>query len=168
MVLALVLGVVGIVCFPLSLVSGGWALVSILSARGEGRRPKALAFASLGVFLVATAVNVTVAMIGAEANSERKAQAAAIAEKLQGRIEGEQLDAEAACDLARQQLISQSRYDAISCRAGYQPGRVARLEVDTEKRGSHAELTFCLARAQRWYVLSTPADGRCPASPPAQ
>jgi hypothetical protein len=164
--LALAACLLGILCFPFALAGGGWAVLTLMAARNEKRPPRRLARVCVAVSLLATAVNVSVAMIGVEANSERKRQVAAIAAKLEGRIDSETLDAEAACDLARQHLITRSAYQSISCLPGYQPGAVPRLEVDTEKRGQRSHFTFCFARGQRWQVLDTAVDGGCPHGAP--
>lgn len=161
---ALVLGFIGVCCFPLGIVAAIIAISGIAAAKREGRPVPAWSI----VTLVLTVFSVLLAVVGwiqsSRLQAEKEARVGAAKEKLAGKLDGATLDAETACALAN--LSFEKSFDGPStCGGTFTPGPVSVLTGVKNKRGAH---TVCFAKAHRWYVLSSPRDGVCPTeAPPA-
>jgi hypothetical protein len=103
---------------------------------------------------------------------ERAQLREAVRQRLAGKREAAAIDQAVACDLVEEQLRA-GLYEGweaerVTCQGPFEPGpdraRIAGVEMEFSIH--HIRLTACLARAQRWFVLSL-ADGPCPDPPRA-
>lgn len=162
----LLLGIAGLCCFPLGLIAGIWGFIAVTGAKRENQQPPVLGFVCVALFGLSILTNSGLLIFAMKQNAEREKKKSAVEEKLKGRLEGDQLLKDAACDLAEQHLLKDRLYESVSCEGEWAPGPVSRLEVEAKPAGGVEHHVFCFARAHRWYVLMTPGDGKCPAAAP--
>lgn len=158
----LLMGIVGLCCFPFGLVAGIWGLIAVTGAKREDQPPPVLGFACLALFGLSILTNSGLVIYGMKLNADREKKKAEVAKRLEGRLDGEQLLKDAACELAEQHLLKEKLYDSVSCDGAWSPGPVARLEAVAKASLTAEQRVFCFTRAHRWYVLMTPPDGKCP------
>lgn len=162
--LAVILSVVGVCCFPLSLVGALLGYLSMQKAKREGRPVSPLSWASMGLTGLGLLVGAALFVVGMKAESERSGRVEALRKKLAGTLEGTALDEAAACDAARAYLwgVKASQEDTIDCKGPYQAGATtAKLAGVVERQPGAAPRTVCFAKAHRWFVTGTPKDGAC-------
>ena len=167
-VLALVLTIVGVCCFPLSIVGGVLAWMAISAAKREGRPTPVAAIVALVFLGLSLLVAVGAVIAGVVAQADKAARTKVVQEKLKGKLDGAALDETVACDLATAYLVNDF-YESAECLGTFTPGAIAKLEDVKAKKDANSGSTlhtFCFARAHRWFVISKPADGVCPPSAP--
>ena len=163
--LAMVLSLVGVCCFPLSVVGAVLGYLSMQKAKREGRPVSPLSWLSIGITGFALVIGAVVMAVGMKAQSDREGRVEAVRKKLAGKLEGAALDQATACDAARAYLwdVKKSLEDAIDCQGPFEAGAAtAKLGGVVEAGKADAERrTVCFAKAHRWYVTGTPKDGAC-------
>lgn len=162
----LLLGLVGLCCLPLGLVAAVWGTLAFFAARGQNRPPPPLAVVCMVLGGLSLFTNLGLFVYGMKLNAERKAKEEAVTKKLEGHLDGAELEKEIACELAEQHLLKDKLYESVTCAGEWTPGAVARLEVTAKSVGAPEHRVFCFARAHRWYVLMVPGDGKCPETAP--
>lgn len=167
---AFILSLVGLCCFPLGLAGGVLGYVAFAKARREGRPTPALAVGAMVLAVVAVLITFAFTVVSIRANAEREKEAAALRSSLTGKLDAEALPPDVACDLAKEYLLGVNKKQVrdVKCTGSFTQGPVSRLsKVEYSEAAEQKAQTFCLARAHRWYVLATPADGVCPVEAPA-
>ncbi|MEW5742065.1 MAG: DUF4190 domain-containing protein [Myxococcota bacterium] len=162
------LGVVGLCCFPFGIVAFVMGLMAFNQARREGRSAPGSAVASMVLGVLSLVFLAGFVGLGVKLAKERDDAAAALDKKLAGKLDAATLDQETACDLARQFLITehQRQPDEIQCVGPLTGQGVLKLEGVTSGPDKEARV-LCLARAHRWFVFSEPGDGVCPTEGPS-
>ncbi len=160
---ALLLGFIGLCCFPLGLVAAVIAITGITAAKKEGRPVPPWSI----VTLVLTALSMVLAVAGwiqsSRLQAEKEARVGEAKQKLAGKLDGDTLDADAACALATV-YFEKTFVPNVSCPGSFKAGPVSVLSGVKSQNGTH---TVCFAKAHRWFVFATPGDGVCPTEPPA-
>jgi hypothetical protein len=164
-------GLLGLCCLPFGLVAGALGLRSYLRARNAGLRPAPVAYIGLGFAAMSLVLTSSAVVFSVVKNAQRDQQKAALEANLGSKRDAQDLDAAAACDLAKLYYLApgNSFFDGIECSGSLRgEGPVRTLSgVVTVKGKKRAESTVCLARGHRWFVLAAlDADGACPKQGP--
>lgn len=161
-----VLGVIGLCCFPFGIVAFVLGFLDFRRAKRDGHATPGSALAGMVLGVLSLFFFGGFALLGVKLKAERDAASSALQAKLEGKRDGASLDAETACDVSREFLISERQQapDAIAC-SGPPLGDTVLTQPMT--RGYDKEpFTLCLAKAHRWFVFAEPADDECPKAGP--
>ncbi len=167
---AFVLALTGLCCPPLGIVGGILALISLSEARKRGEPSPILAIATIVLGVLSLFIGIGFFAFTVKANADRQKSAQETKSKLKGRIDSQTLDADTACELARDYFLSvrEMTIGNLDCPKSLTgPRELPRLAgVALDEAGARTTKTFCFARAHRWYVFSVPGDGQCPEAAP--
>jgi len=179
---SLIVSLIGlpICCAPLSLVGAFLGFRALRLAKAEQVAVPTRAYASIGIGAATTvlfAVALTAFILDAQATADRLA---AVQKRLEGKREAEPLDPKVACDLAEERLLEAGHGENAAINLGD-----VKCEGALEVKGKRAtlghvyaafgakrlDLTACLVRGQRWFVLKMIEGEACgdaaAAAPPA-
>ncbi len=161
---------VGIGCFPFSILAVIFSFRSFSQARRMGKPipGRAVVALLLSLLVVGAATLIWVSVRSYEKNRDAASQAVKV--RLKGKRTSASLDQETACELVQEQLFAGSfgsteSNSKVACRGPLHQGgdRAALENVDVQFLDGRDQLTICLARTARWFVAGVVGSGAsCP------
>lgn len=169
-VVGLGFGVAGLCCAPVGFLGAGFALLSRSEAKKANEAPSVMTVVTLVMAVLGVLTNIGLYQWFSRTQAEHKAKVEALQASLAPKLLAAELDEATACGLAKLHLgevMHELSSDDARC-AGFTPGTVARLRTEVGPDDASLRTThFCIAKANRWFVLSTPAREGCPATGPS-
>jgi hypothetical protein len=159
-------------CGPLALVGALLGLLSIRSAKSQGRPApkKAVAAVAIAVIVMMMFAVAMVLYIVKQRKLEQRKQA--VQTRLAGKRDAPTIDRQTACDLVEVALLDglyEGRKDPgkVECSGDFEAGsdHAVLRDVVVDFKGEETRFTACLARASRWFALKTTKSGECPSGP---
>lgn len=166
---ALVLSLLGCPCILPGLVGMLLGFLAMKGAQSKGHPRPAIAVAAIAVGALTTLLGVGFVIFAVRQDAAREEAAKEARAKLAGRIDAATLDQQTACELAKVHILTVEKDtpEEFKCEGPFEAAAVAKLSgVSYLDAGDETKFTFCFAKAHRWYVIATPADGVCPEEAP--